>query len=338
MADDSVSATTTIGASAEVVFAVLADPARHAAIEAPAGSAGRSTTPHTAAGSVPDGDVPPEPSGRELRDRQPGRGVRTADRHRMETRIRTSVTAPWLRWLDLALRPQAAGPSRTKVTLTYDWSAVSEEPGHTSGSHRSRQTIWATPSPTSPTWPFVTSTAVTSPSASSARFRPKPVKTGGTGGRRPQGAPTGCPEWKGSPGRAWNWRACPAHLPSGAGSVGRGVAAVLLVGVTLVGVRLGTPAQAAGDPVLLAAGDVGTCNAAGQLAGSPAYGQVPAAPTRRHRGHARRRRLPQPGQRPTTTSPATPFLGPARHQPASDPAPATTSTTAAPGGATTSPT
>ena len=33
MADDRVSATTVIGASAEAIFAVLADPAKHAAID-----------------------------------------------------------------------------------------------------------------------------------------------------------------------------------------------------------------------------------------------------------------------------------------------------------------
>jgi hypothetical protein len=61
------------------------------------------------------------------------------------------------------------------------------------------------------------------------------------------------------------------------GRVGRVLAAVLLLGVTLVGVRLGTPAQAAGDPVLLAAGDVGTCNVTGQLVGSPATAKLLSA-------------------------------------------------------------
>jgi len=39
MTEESVSATTTISTSAETVFAALADPSRHAAIEAPAGFA-----------------------------------------------------------------------------------------------------------------------------------------------------------------------------------------------------------------------------------------------------------------------------------------------------------
>src|SRR5205823_14929920 len=54
------------------------------------------------------------------------------------------------------------------------------------------------------------------------------------------------------------------------GGVGRMVLALVLVAVALVGPRLGTPAKAAGDPVLLAAGDVGTCDAAGALAGGSA--------------------------------------------------------------------
>jgi hypothetical protein len=43
MADESVSGTAVINAPAETIFAVLADPAKHAAILAPAGSAKRST-------------------------------------------------------------------------------------------------------------------------------------------------------------------------------------------------------------------------------------------------------------------------------------------------------
>jgi len=49
------------------------------------------------------------------------------------------------------------------------------------------------------------------------------------------------------------------------------VLALLLVAVALVGTRIGTPAKAAGDPVLLAAGDVGICDVTGAPAGgSPA--------------------------------------------------------------------
>jgi hypothetical protein len=54
------------------------------------------------------------------------------------------------------------------------------------------------------------------------------------------------------------------------GRVGRMVVALLVVAVALVGIRMGAPAKAAGDPVLLAAGDVGTCNATGAVAGGSA--------------------------------------------------------------------
>src|SRR6266498_665126 len=66
MADETVSATTIIHAPAEAIFAVLADPARHAAID--------------------------------------GTGW-----------VRQSLDSKPL---------TAAGPSKTKVTLSYDWSAV----------------------------------------------------------------------------------------------------------------------------------------------------------------------------------------------------------------------
>ncbi len=65
MADDTVSATTVIDAPAEVIFAVLADPATHAAIDG-TGWVRESLDgrPLTADGAdFPDGDVPPEPPG-----------------------------------------------------------------------------------------------------------------------------------------------------------------------------------------------------------------------------------------------------------------------------------
>src|SRR5581483_9119545 len=97
--------------------------------------------------------------------------------------------------------------------------------------------------------------------------------------RRPQGAGRARPGARGEgitrPGVELAGMPLTSAVPSG--RVGRVVAAVLLVGVTLVGVRLGTPAQAAGDPVLLAAGDVGTCNVTGQLVGSPATAKLLSA-------------------------------------------------------------
>ena len=49
----------------------------------------------------------------------------------------------WVWRYDLA----PAGPSGTKVTLSYDWSAVPGLPVSTSDSLRSRRTTWATPWP-----------------------------------------------------------------------------------------------------------------------------------------------------------------------------------------------
>src|SRR5207245_9239998 len=60
---------------------------------------------------VPDGDVPPEPPGQGLQDRQPGRGVRRAAGHRVAARagVARDRRTP-LRRLDLALRPPRPPP------------------------------------------------------------------------------------------------------------------------------------------------------------------------------------------------------------------------------------
>jgi uncharacterized protein YndB with AHSA1/START domain len=126
MTGDSVSATTIIDAPAEAIFAVLADPARHAAIDGtgwvrePADS-----QPLTAAGQVfrmamyhaghPDGNYqmanrvqvfdPPHAISWE-----PGRDADGGLQF-----------GGWVWRYDLT----PAGPSGTKVTLSYDWSAVS---------------------------------------------------------------------------------------------------------------------------------------------------------------------------------------------------------------------
>ena len=50
------------------------------------------------------------------------------------------------------------------------------------------------------------------------------------------------------------------------GRAGRTVLALVLVAVTLVAAQAGSPARASGDPVLLAAGDVATCDATGAVA------------------------------------------------------------------------
>ena len=70
---------------------------------------------------------------------------------RRRTKWPTKASAP----------PPSSAPRRrsssrslpTQLTLTYDWSAVPGSLREHIGSRRSRQTTWATPSPTSPTWP-----------------------------------------------------------------------------------------------------------------------------------------------------------------------------------------
>ena len=126
MADETVSATTIINAPAEAIFAVLADPGNHAAIDGtgwvrePLGG-----QPLTAPGQVfrigmyhpnhPDGNYqmanrvqvfdPPHAI-----SWQPGYGASDGDLQ----------FGGWVWRYDLA----PAGTSGTKVTLYYDWSAV----------------------------------------------------------------------------------------------------------------------------------------------------------------------------------------------------------------------
>lgn len=126
MADDSVSATATIEAPAEAIFVVLADPAKHAAVD----GTGRvreplDSQPLTAAGQIfrvamyhenhPDGDY--QMANRVLVFEPPNAiswepGHYTADG--------SLGYGGWIWRYDLA----PAGPSTTTVTLTYDWSAV----------------------------------------------------------------------------------------------------------------------------------------------------------------------------------------------------------------------
>ena len=127
MTDETLEASTTIAAPAEAVFAVLTDPASHPAIDGTGWvSKALDTAPLTGSGQiVPDGDVPRQPPGRQLRDGQPGGGVRAAAGDLLGAgpghRGRRGAA---VRRLDLALRPGSPGPSSTEVTLTYDWSAV----------------------------------------------------------------------------------------------------------------------------------------------------------------------------------------------------------------------
>jgi Polyketide cyclase / dehydrase and lipid transport len=128
MADDSVSATTVINAPAQAIFAVLADPAKHAAIDGTGWVCENvDSKPLTAAGQIfrmsmyhpnhPDGNYqtanrvqvfdPPSTISWET-GYDPGDG--------------TLRFGGWFWRYDLT----PAEPSNTTVTLTYDWSACSD--------------------------------------------------------------------------------------------------------------------------------------------------------------------------------------------------------------------
>jgi uncharacterized protein YndB with AHSA1/START domain len=126
MTGDSVSATMVIDAPAEAIFAILADPAKHAAIDG-TGWVGKNldSEPLTAAGQVfrmsmyhpnhPDGNY-------EMANR-----IQVCDRPSTiswepgyDTGDGTLAFGGWVWRYDLT----PAGPSGTRVTLTYDWSAV----------------------------------------------------------------------------------------------------------------------------------------------------------------------------------------------------------------------
>jgi len=126
VADESTSATEIIDAPAEVVFAVLADPTQHAAIDGTGWVCEpRDATPLIAAGQVfrmamyhpdhPDGDY--QTANRvQVLDRpnaiswEPGYDVGDGE----------LAFGGWVWRYDLA----PAGPRSTEVTLSYDWSAV----------------------------------------------------------------------------------------------------------------------------------------------------------------------------------------------------------------------
>jgi uncharacterized protein YndB with AHSA1/START domain len=126
MADDSVSATTTIDAPADVIFRVLADPAKHPAID----GTGRvrdplDSQPLTAAGQMfrvamyhenhPDGDYQ---MANRVQVFDPPTAIAWEPGHYADD---GSVRfGGWVWRYDLA----SAGPHKTTVTLTYDWSAV----------------------------------------------------------------------------------------------------------------------------------------------------------------------------------------------------------------------
>lgn len=129
MSNDSVCATTIVDAPAEAVFAILADPAAHAAIDGTGWvREPLEATPVTAAGQVfrmgmyhpnhPEGEYemanlvevfdPPRAISWKPGQDAEGGGL---------------AFGGWVWRYDLA----PGGPSRTEVTLSYDWSAVPDD-------------------------------------------------------------------------------------------------------------------------------------------------------------------------------------------------------------------
>jgi hypothetical protein len=133
MADDSVQASTIINAPAQAIFAVLADPARHAAIDG-TGWVRESfdSQPLTAAGQVFRMAM--------YHPNHPDRNYQMANRVQVfdpphaiswepgyDTGDGSLGFGGWVWRYDLAPAGPAGqpGPPGTKVTLSYDWSAVS---------------------------------------------------------------------------------------------------------------------------------------------------------------------------------------------------------------------
>jgi uncharacterized protein YndB with AHSA1/START domain len=126
MADDRVSATRVINAPAEAIFAVLADPAKHAAVDGTGWVCEPlDSNPLTAAGQVYRMSMyhPNHPDG----------NYQTANRVQVFDPPRTISWEPGYDAGDGTLRfggwtwrydLTPAGPSTTTVTLSYDWSAV----------------------------------------------------------------------------------------------------------------------------------------------------------------------------------------------------------------------
>jgi len=126
MADDRVSATTIINAPAEAIFAVLADPVKHAEIDGTGWvSEALDSTPLTVAGQIFRMSMyhPNHPDG----TYQMANRVQVFDppstiswKPGYDAGDGTLGFGGWTWRYDLT----PAGPSSTAVTLTYDWSAV----------------------------------------------------------------------------------------------------------------------------------------------------------------------------------------------------------------------
>ena len=129
MTEDSVSATRVMNAPAEAVFAVLADPARHAAIDGTGWVRDDlDNKPLTAAGQIFRVSMyhPNHPDG----NYEMANEVQLFDRPRTiswkpgyDAGDGTLAFGGWIWRYDLT----PAGPSDTTVTLSYDWSAVAED-------------------------------------------------------------------------------------------------------------------------------------------------------------------------------------------------------------------
>src|SRR5579872_2577785 len=126
MADDSVSASKVINAPAAAIFAVLADPAKHAAIDGTGWvSESLDDTPLTEAGQIfrmsmyhpnhPDGSYQ---TANRVRVFDPPRAISWEPGY--DAGDGTLGFGGWIWRYDLT----PAGPSTTTVTLSYDWSAV----------------------------------------------------------------------------------------------------------------------------------------------------------------------------------------------------------------------
>jgi hypothetical protein len=126
LADERLSATTIIHASAEGIFVVLADPAKHAAIDGTGWvREPLDSKPLTAVGQVfrmamyhpnhPDGNYP---MANRVQIFDPPRAI--AWEPGQDTDDGGLRFGGWVWRYDLT----PAGPSETKVTLSYDWSAV----------------------------------------------------------------------------------------------------------------------------------------------------------------------------------------------------------------------
>jgi uncharacterized protein YndB with AHSA1/START domain len=126
MADDCISATLVISAPVEAVFAVLADPAKHAAIDGTGWVCDAvDAKPLTAAGQIFRMSMyhPNHPDG----NYQMANRVQVFDPPRTiswepgnEAADGTVSVPGWIWRYDLT----SAGPTSTTVTLSYDWSAV----------------------------------------------------------------------------------------------------------------------------------------------------------------------------------------------------------------------